>query len=87
MKRIKQLSPRHQIGDFGRGEAKIMEAIGPQRVYSFDHVAIPSTIALVATTVITASPILAKKHRMEPKSHIIKKQYCLSVKNQASGLL
>jgi Hypothetical methyltransferase len=40
IKRIKQLSPRHQIGDFGCGEAKIMEAIGPQRVYSFDHVAI-----------------------------------------------
>ena len=29
---IKQLSPRLQIGDFGCGEAKIMEAIGPQRV-------------------------------------------------------
>jgi Hypothetical methyltransferase len=28
IKRIKQLSPRHQIGDFGCGEAKIMEAIG-----------------------------------------------------------
>ena len=40
IKRIKQLSPRLQIGDFGCGEAKIMEAIGPQRVYSFDHVAI-----------------------------------------------
>jgi SAM-dependent methyltransferase len=40
IKRIKQLSKRHQIGDFGCGEAKIMEAIGPQRVYSFDHVAI-----------------------------------------------
>jgi hypothetical protein len=38
--RIKQLSKRHQIGDFGCGEAKIMEAIGPERVYSFDHVAI-----------------------------------------------
>jgi SAM-dependent methyltransferase len=40
IKRIKQLSPRLQIGDFGCGEAKIMEAIGTQRVYSFDHVAI-----------------------------------------------
>jgi superfamily II DNA or RNA helicase len=40
IKRIKQLSPRLQIGDFGCGEAKIMEAIGAQRVYSFDHVAI-----------------------------------------------
>jgi superfamily II DNA or RNA helicase len=40
IKRIKQLSPRHQIGDFGCGEAKIMETIGRQRVYGFDHVAI-----------------------------------------------
>ena len=40
IKRIKQLSLRLQIGDFGCGEAKIMDAIGPQRVYSFDHVAI-----------------------------------------------
>jgi hypothetical protein len=40
IKRIKQLSPRHQIGDFGCGEAKIMDAIGLQRVYSFDHVGI-----------------------------------------------
>jgi len=39
IKRIKQLSPRLQIGDFGCGEAKIMEAIGAQRV-CFDHVAI-----------------------------------------------
>jgi SAM-dependent methyltransferase len=44
IKRIKQLSPRLQIGDFGCGEAKIMEAIGPQRVYSFDHVAINDKI-------------------------------------------
>lgn len=29
-----------QIGDFGCGEAKIMEAIRGNRVYSFDHVAI-----------------------------------------------
>ena len=40
IKRIKRLSPRLQIGDFGCGEAKIMEAIGQERVYSFDHVAI-----------------------------------------------
>jgi SAM-dependent methyltransferase len=40
IKRIKQLSPRLQIGDFGCGEAKITETIGPQRVYSFDHLAI-----------------------------------------------
>jgi ribosomal RNA-processing protein 8 len=29
-----------QIGDFGCGEAKIMETIGENRVYSFDHIAI-----------------------------------------------
>ena len=28
------------LWDFGCGEAKIMEAFGPERVYSFDHVAI-----------------------------------------------
>ncbi|MFL6403612.1 MAG: hypothetical protein ACJ71M_09065, partial [Nitrososphaeraceae archaeon] len=28
------------MGDFGCGEAKIIEEIEPQRVYSFDHVAI-----------------------------------------------
>ena len=28
-----------QIGDFGCGKTKIMEAFGPERVYSFDHVA------------------------------------------------
>ncbi|MFL6329373.1 MAG: methyltransferase domain-containing protein, partial [Nitrososphaeraceae archaeon] len=44
IKRIKQLSPRLQIGDFGCGEAKIMEAIGPQRVYSFDHVAMNNNV-------------------------------------------
>ena len=40
IKRIKELSPRLQVGDFGCGEAKIMEAIGENRVYSFDHIAI-----------------------------------------------
>ena len=40
IKRIKQLSPRLQIGDFGCGEAIIMEEFGDRRVYSFDHVAI-----------------------------------------------
>jgi superfamily II DNA or RNA helicase len=44
IKRIKQLSPRHQIGDFGCVEAKIMEAIGAQRVYSFNHVAINDNV-------------------------------------------
>jgi superfamily II DNA or RNA helicase len=40
IKRLQKLSKRAQIGDFGCGEAKIMEAIGADRVYSFDHVAI-----------------------------------------------
>jgi hypothetical protein len=40
IKRIKELSPRLQVGDFGCGEAKIVEAIGENRVYNFDHVAI-----------------------------------------------
>jgi hypothetical protein len=40
IKTIKELSPRLQIGDFGWGEAKIMEAIGEDRVYSFDLVVI-----------------------------------------------
>ena len=41
IERIKQLSRRVlQIADFGCGEAKIMEAFGSERVYSFDHVAI-----------------------------------------------
>jgi superfamily II DNA or RNA helicase len=40
IKRINQLSPRLLIGDFGCGEAKILEKFGNKRVYSFDHVAI-----------------------------------------------
>jgi ribosomal RNA-processing protein 8 len=40
IKRIKELSPRLQIGDFGCGEARIMENIGEKRVYSFDHVSV-----------------------------------------------
>ena len=40
IKRIKQFSKRCHIGDFGCGEAKIMEAIGENRVHSFDHIAI-----------------------------------------------
>jgi hypothetical protein len=42
--RIKQLSTRLQIGDFGCGEAKIMEKFGSNRVYSFDHVAINDNV-------------------------------------------
>jgi superfamily II DNA or RNA helicase len=44
IKRIKQLSPRLIIGDFGCGEAKILEALGDNRVYSFDHVAINNKV-------------------------------------------
>jgi SAM-dependent methyltransferase len=43
---IYPLSPRLQIGDFGCGEAKIMEAIGGNRVYSFDHVAINDKVVV-----------------------------------------
>lgn len=39
IERIKKLSPRLIIGDFGCGEAKIAEAFG-SRVKSFDHIAI-----------------------------------------------
>lgn len=39
IKRLKDLSPRLEIGDFGCGEAIIMEVIG-NRVHSFDHVSI-----------------------------------------------
>jgi ribosomal RNA-processing protein 8 len=35
-----------QIGDFGCGEAKIMEAFGPERVYSFDHVAVNDKVTV-----------------------------------------
>ena len=49
IQRIKQLFTSRmlstiQIGDFGCGEAKIMEAFGPERVYSFDHVAINDNV-------------------------------------------
>jgi superfamily II DNA or RNA helicase len=44
IKRIKQLSPRLIIGDFGCGEAKILESFGDNRVYSFDHVAINNKV-------------------------------------------
>ena len=38
--RLKTMSPRLKIGDFGCGTAKIMEEIGSDRVISFDHIAI-----------------------------------------------
>ncbi len=44
IKRLKALSPRLQIGDFGCGEAKIADTVGRERVYSFDHVAINDTV-------------------------------------------
>jgi superfamily II DNA or RNA helicase len=44
IKRIRQLSPRLIIGDFGCGEAKILEVFGDNRVYSFDHVAINNKV-------------------------------------------
>jgi superfamily II DNA or RNA helicase len=43
IKKIKKLSERLIIGDFGCGEAKIAESIG-SRVLSFDHVAIDSNV-------------------------------------------
>ena len=43
IKRIKKLSDRFIIGDFGCGEAKIKETIG-SRVLNFDHVAIDSSV-------------------------------------------
>ena len=43
IKRIQKLSERFIIGDFGCGEAKVAETIGP-RVISFDHVAIDSGV-------------------------------------------
>ena len=43
VKRIKKLSDRFLIGDFGCGEAKIAEAIG-NRVINFDHVAVDSSV-------------------------------------------
>jgi superfamily II DNA or RNA helicase len=51
VKRIKQLFTSRmlstiQIGDFGCGEAKIMESFGPERVYSFDHVAINDKVTV-----------------------------------------
>jgi superfamily II DNA or RNA helicase len=38
--RVKTISPKWKIGDFGCGEAKLMEQIGSDRVVSFDHVAV-----------------------------------------------
>jgi ribosomal RNA-processing protein 8 len=37
---IIEISPRLKVGDFGCGEAKIMEILGEDRVFSCDHVAI-----------------------------------------------
>ena len=43
IKRIKKLSERFIIGDFGCGEAKIADEIG-SRIINFDHVAIDSKV-------------------------------------------
>ena len=40
IERIIEISPRLKVGDFGCGEAKIMEFLGENRVFSCDHVAI-----------------------------------------------
>ncbi len=40
IERIRKFNKNWQIGDFGCGEAKIMEAFGPDRIHSFDHYAI-----------------------------------------------
>ena len=50
IKRIRELSPRLQIGDFGCGEDSIAEAIGKERVYSFDHIAINVIMEIVLKT-------------------------------------
>jgi hypothetical protein len=42
--RIKKMSDTWQIGDFGCGEAKIMETFGADRVHSFDHVALKDKV-------------------------------------------
>jgi hypothetical protein len=51
VKRIKQLSPRLMIGDFGCGEAKIHSEFG-DRVYSFDHVAINNKVTACVGTIV-----------------------------------
>jgi hypothetical protein len=45
----KQLSPRLQIGDFSCGEAKIVEAIGGDRVHCFDHISINNKVTACDT--------------------------------------
>jgi hypothetical protein len=40
IQRLKKISPRLRIGDFGCGKAKIMDIFGSNRVKSFDHIAI-----------------------------------------------
>lgn len=42
--RIKKLSEYWKIGDFGCGEAKIMETFGSDRVFSVDHIAITNNV-------------------------------------------
>jgi hypothetical protein len=67
IKRIKQLSPRLQIGDFACGEAKILEAFGQSRVFSFDHIAINSNVTACDIKDIESFNILELfVHRWEP---------------------
>ena len=40
IQRLKRLSPRLRIGDFGCGEVKIVDVFGNSRVTSFDHIVI-----------------------------------------------
>lgn len=44
IKRIKQLFPRLMLGDFGCGEAQILDEFGENRVYSFDHIAVNNKV-------------------------------------------
>jgi superfamily II DNA or RNA helicase len=42
--RVKTMSSKWKIGDFGCGEAKLMQQIGSDRVISFDHVALDDKV-------------------------------------------
>jgi hypothetical protein len=44
LNKVSTNSPRLRIGDFGCGEAKMMEVLGDKRVFSCDHVAINSKV-------------------------------------------
>jgi hypothetical protein len=78
--RIKTMSPRLKVGDFGSGEAKLMEEVGHDRVISFDHVAINDKViacdinagamAISSVTVVSNSLLLGRyKPRFTSKKH------------------